>query len=128
MIDTYLREYESVFNPPKIRQKLLLLDKKTESQVHEYMPSQDVVGGMAGFFATLGDPTRLKIISALAISGMCVGDLSIVLNINQTTLSHQLSNLRRSGIVESYRQGKVVFYSIKNSVIQDILLWGLEFV
>jgi len=113
---------------PKVKTRMLLLDKKTEDTVKNYLPSREVTLGMASFFSVMGDPTRLKIISALSISGMCVGDLSQVLEINQTTLSHQLHNLRRGGIVDSFRQGKVVFYSIKNPVIQDILLWCLEFV
>ena len=119
---------EPIFTAPRCRPRLLLLDQKTESAVKNYMPAREVTGAMANFFSVLGDPTRLKIISALSISGMCVGDLSQVLEINQTTLSHQLHNLKRSGIVDSFRQGKVVFYSIKNSVIQDILFWGLEFI
>jgi len=111
----------------KPRSRLMLLDKKTEEAVINYMPDRDSTQSMADFFSHLGDPTRLRIISALSISGMCVGDLAAVLEMNQTTLSHQLHNLKRGGLVKSARQGKVVFYSIKNKVLQDILLLCLEF-
>ena len=122
---------QSIFTPPPsstTKRRMLLLDKKMEETVLAYMPDRDMTGNMAHFFAQLSDPTRLRIISALSISGMCVGDLSAVLEMNQTTLSHQLHNLKRGGIVESSRQGKVVFYKIKNKVLQDILLLCLEFV
>ena len=112
----------------KARPRLMLLDKKAEEAVLSYMPARDKIQSMADFFSQLSDPTRLRIISALSISGMCVGDLATVLEMNQTTLSHQLHNLKRGGIVKSARQGKVVFYSIKNKVLQDILLLCLEFV
>lgn len=50
-------------------------------------------------------------ISALAISEMCVTDLSRLLRLNQTTVSHQLRLLKNLNAVTTRRQGKVIFYS-----------------
>jgi len=70
----------------------------------------------------------LRVISALAISRMCVTDLADVCRMNQTTVSHQLRSLKSMGIVESERQGKIVFYRLADNKINDILLCGVEFV
>lgn len=67
------------------------------------------------------DKTRVKIISALAIAPMCVNDLSVTLGINQTTLSHQLAYLRANDIVEDEREGKIVFYKLKNRRVLLVL-------
>lgn len=79
------------------------------------------------FFSVFADYTRIKILSALAISELCVTDLSRILELNQTTVSHQLRFLKSAGIVRCCRQGKVIFYSLTNDSINDVLLKGIEF-
>ena len=105
----------------------LLLDKRTQSLVENYVPSGEILEGIVCFFSVFADSTRIKILSALAISEMCVTDISRVLQINQTTVSHQLRLLKNVGIVKSERCGKVIFYSLKNDTINDVLLKGIEF-
>ena len=106
---------------------MLLLDKRTQSLVEDYVPQGEILEGVVCFFSVFADYTRVKILSALAISEMCVTDLSRILDINQTTISHQLRFLKSAGIVKSIRQGKIVFYSLTNDSINDVILKGIEF-
>jgi DNA-binding transcriptional ArsR family regulator len=76
---------------------------------------------LCDFLSALGDGTRLKILSALAIKDMCVNDLSIGLGLNQTTVSHQLKNLRSVGLVKYRRQGKINFYSLRDKRVVTLL-------
>ena len=108
-------------------QPLLLLDKRTQSLIEDYVPRGDILEGVVCFFSVFADYTRVKILSALAISELCVTDLSRILDINQTTVSHQLRFLKSAGIVKSLRQGKIVFYSLTNDAINDVILKGIEF-
>ena len=107
--------------------QMLLLDKRTQSLVEDYVPQGEVLEGVVCFFSVFADYTRIKILSALAISEMCVTDLSRVLKINQTTLSHQLRYLKSAGIVRCVRQGKIIFYSLTDDSINDVILKGVEF-
>ena len=107
--------------------QMLLLDKRTQSLVEDYVPQGDILEGVVCFFSVFADYTRVKILAALAISEMCVTDLSRILEINQTTVSHQLRFLKSAGIVKSVRQGKIVFYSLMDECINDVLLKGIEF-
>ena len=107
--------------------QLLLLDKRTQSLIEDYVPQGEILEGIVCFFSVFSDYTRVKILAALAISELCVTDLSKILNINQTTVSHQLRFLKSAGIVKSVRQGKIVFYSLANESINDVLLKGIEF-
>ena len=73
----------------------MILDRRTKDLVKEYVPEGDVLDSIVCFFSIFADPTRVKMLSALAISEMCVTDLSRVLDINQTTISHQLRLLKK---------------------------------
>ena len=109
------------------KQNLLLLDKRLQGLVGDYVPDDEILQEVACFFSVFSDLTRLKMLSALAITEMCVTDLSVMLNLNQTTVSHQLRFLKSAGIVRCYRQGKIVFYSLTNDTINDVILKGIEF-
>ena len=108
-------------------QDTMLLDRRTKDLVREYVPYGDVLDSVVCFFSIFADHTRVRMLSALAISEMCVTDLSRVLDINQTTVSHQLRLLKNLGIVKSERQGKIIFYSLVNDMVNDVMLKGVEF-
>lgn len=107
--------------------QMLLLDKRTQGLIEDYVPQGEILEGVVCFFSVFSDYTRVKILAALAISELCVTDLSRILDINQTTVSHQLRFLKSAGIVKSIRQGKIVFYSLADERINDVLLKGIEF-
>ncbi len=105
----------------------LLLDRRTQGMIEGYVPEGEILTSLVRFFSIFSDGTRLRILSALAISEMCVTDISRVLEINQTTVSHQLRFLKDAGMVITNRQGKIIFYSLRNEVVNDVLLKGVEF-
>lgn len=106
--------------------KVMLIDKCMQNHIIDFMPPENILEGLVDFFSVFSDITRVKMISALAIAEMCVSDISALLKINQTTVSHQLRNLRKSGIVRSRRQGKVVFYSLASDCVNEVMLNGVE--
>lgn len=108
-------------------EKLLTLPLKQQQYIVEYMPSDNMLIRLADFFNIFSDITRIKILTALCISDMCVNDLSIVLNLNQTTVSHQLKYLRQCGAVTTSRSGKLIFYKISTPIINDVMLGGVDY-
>lgn len=107
--------------------KEVLLDKRLQTMVNDYVPQGEILDDLVGFFSMFADYTRLRMISALAISEMCVSDISNLLKLNQTTVSHQLRLLKNLNAVKTKRQGKVVFYSLRTDALNDVLLKGVEF-
>ena len=79
-------------------QDTMLLDRRTKELIKEYVPEGEVLSSIVCFFSVFSDSTRVRMLSALAISEMCVTDLSRVLEINQTTVSHQLRLLMLKGV------------------------------
>jgi ArsR family transcriptional regulator len=84
-------------------------------------PAPDV----AGLFALLADPTRLRLVAALANGELCVCDLAAATGINRTTVSHQLKTLREGRIVRSRRDGRVIFYALDDDHVRDLLAMGI---
>lgn len=96
--------------------------------VKDTLPNEEILFDLADFFKIFGDSTRLKILYALSIDEMCVCDISSLLNMNQSAISHQLKVLRQSKLVKSRRDGKSVYYSLDDFHINDVLKQGLEHV
>ncbi len=105
---------------------MLLLDKRTQARVLEYMPRYEQIYDLSRLFYVFCDPTRLKIITALSMTSLCVTDLARLLNTNQTTLSHQLKTLRDAKLIKSTRQGKIIFYSLSKKEVCSLLYLGVE--
>lgn len=81
---------------------------------------------LAGLFKYFNDATRLNILNVLMEGEMCVGDLCLRLNMNQSAISHQLRTLKQGDLVKDRREGKNVFYSIKDECVKTIISVGLD--
>lgn len=90
-----------------------LLDKTTSVQ-------------MADWFKTFSDPTRLRIIDALLQRELCVHDLTVLLDMGQSAISHQLRSLRNMRIVKRRKEGKTVYYSLDDGHIEQIFIQTLQ--
>jgi len=77
-------------------------------------------------FKLLGDPTRLKILHALSKRELCVCDISAVVQMGQSAVSHQLRLLRSSRLVKYRKEGKMVWYSLDDEHINSLLQQGIE--
>jgi ArsR family transcriptional regulator len=103
------------------------LENNLASTIKENMPSESICNSLAGFYSIFSDSTRLKILISLLLGEMCVNDLSKLLDINQTTISHQLKILKNNGVVVSTRKNKYIFYKIKDRFINSIMINGVDF-
>ena len=99
---------------------------REEYNLKKYMPDKQNLKNMTNFFYAFSDDTRLKIIILLSIKPLCVGEITSVLDINQTTISHQLKILKSLNIVDCDRSGKNIIYYIKNSSIENVLNASVE--
>lgn len=109
-------------------ERYLLLTERSKKEVLNYLPNNDSIERLAIFFQNFSDGTRLKIISCLAMCDMCVNDLSTILNINQTTISHQLKYLKSQNLVTCKREGKIILYSLSSSKVNDLMLSAVNII
>ncbi|MBM3163407.1 MAG: helix-turn-helix transcriptional regulator [Chlorobi bacterium] len=83
---------------------------------------------LAQLFKVLGDNTRIRILDALYRSELCVCDITALLGMNQSAVSHQLRVLRDARIVKSRKQGKNVLYSLDDEHVSGLVRMGSEHV
>jgi DNA-binding transcriptional ArsR family regulator len=82
----------------------------------------------AEFFAALGDPSRLRLVSALLGGELCVCDLAAVLGMTQSAVSHQLRLLRTLHLVTPRREGRIVYYSVADDHVAQLFSQGMDHV
>jgi DNA-binding transcriptional ArsR family regulator len=90
------------------------------------MPPEEKLYDLAELFKVFGDTTRVKILSALFESEMCVCDIAELLSMTQSAISHQLRVLKQARLVKFRKNGKTVFYSLDDEHIKNIFDQGLE--
>ena len=82
---------------------------------------------IAQFFQVLSDPTRVRIVKALAEGEWCVTDLVDALKMDQPAVSHQLKYLRRLGVVKHHKKGRHVYYTLNDDQLRDVLFSGIKY-
>lgn len=94
-------------------------------KVRGTLPNTETLSLLADFFKVFGDPTRIKILSSLAESELCVCDIAYLLNMTQSAISHQLRVLKQARLVKSRKEGKVVYYSLDDEHVKQIIAQGM---
>lgn len=97
-------------------------------RVRGQMPDDDEVAAAANMFRLLGDPTRMKLLQALSHARMCVCDLSELMGMSHSAVSHQLRLLRTARVVRGQREGKMVFYTLDDAHIERLIGDALDHV
>lgn len=97
-------------------------------RVSQAMLPQQQFDDLSLLFKMFSDASRLKILKALFESEMCVCDLTHLLQMSQSAVSHQLASLKKTRLVRSRKVGKVVYYSLDDKHIEAIFEKALEHV
>ena len=98
------------------------VDPAKVMQALDRLPGHAEIVDLADLFKLLGDPTRLRILYALVETGeLCVCDLSAVVGVPETSVSHALRLLRMAGVVRSRRDGRMAFYAIDDHHVRLVL-------
>lgn len=96
------------------------------NSVKRNMSDKDEYIELASLFKLFGDGTRVQIMHALKQHEMCVCDLAALLGVTKSAVSHQLKALRLANLVKFRREGQIVFYSLADEHVEEIIKMGLE--
>ena len=104
--------------------KVVHLDRVEQAR-KEAIANQDL-DRLALTYKVLGDPNRLKIVMALRNVEMCVCDLAAFTGLTDSAVSHQLRRLKDLALVQSRREGQIIYYSLDDEHVDELLKVGLE--
>lgn len=106
--------------------KFLKITERNKYEIMQVLPSDNYTSKLALYFQNFADQTRIKILSALSIQDLCVNDLSKILGINQTTISHQLKTLKDQDMIDFKREGKILVYRLKSKLVNEMMMYAVE--
>jgi len=95
-------------------------ERHVEKARRALSPEREVLA-VAEMFRNLGDPTRVKILQALAVEELCVCDLAKLLGVSDSATSHQLRVLRSQKLVRFRKEGKMAFYSLDDEHVDSLM-------
>lgn len=113
---------------PRDRCDVFHLDPARVRQLERALMDDVTTGALAETFKVLGDPTRVRILDALARAELCVCDIATLLGLSESAVSHQLRLLRTMRLVRPRREGRMVFYALDDQHITGLFEQGLRHV
>ena len=97
-------------------------------QVQAELPSAEEQEGLSELFRMFADPTRLRILTVLQVSDMCVCHIAEVLGMTVSAISHQLRLLKTARLVTARRVGKSMIYSLADDHVRVMMKNGTDHV
>jgi len=105
-----------------------IINKEKVNKVKKQLMKEDTFLEISETFKTLADKTRVKILHALSKEELCVCDISAVVEMTMSLVSHQLRILRDKKLVKYRKQGKSIYYSLDDHHIEQLLKMAFEHV
>jgi len=103
-----------------------VIHEELVNNVKAKMPEDGKLYDLADLFKIFADSTRINILWALEESEMCVCDLAVLLGMTKSAISHQLRTLKNTNMVKFRKEGKNVYYSLKDDHVKQILEMGMD--
>jgi ArsR family transcriptional regulator len=102
-----------------------IVDAAAVLRARSALPEPQAQVRLADLFGALADPTRARMLLALAAEELCVCDLAEIAGVSQSAVSHQLRALRDLRLVAWTRDGKRAVYRLADGHVRDLLRIGL---
>lgn len=105
-----------------------LIHPQAVARVLAELPPVAQMQRVAAIFQTLADPTRARIVAALALDELCVCDVAAVAGLSVSSASHQLKRLRDQGVVAYRKEGRMAYYRLRDPHIRQLIADGIAHV
>jgi ArsR family transcriptional regulator len=103
-----------------------IINEDKSLKVKKNLKDDELLVDMSELFKVFGDSSRIKIINCLLESELCVSEISFITNFTPSAISHQLQILKQMKLVKTRREGKIIYYSLKDEHVRKIFEIGCE--
>ncbi|WP_019010934.1 metalloregulator ArsR/SmtB family transcription factor [Deinococcus aquatilis] len=111
----------TVLSTPSEACEVACVHPEAVAQAQAAMPSADALIRASALLKAVADPTRLRLLSALASGELCVCDLSVLAGTSESAVSHQLRLLRDLSLVTNRKEGRVVYYRLDDAHVTHLI-------
>jgi len=108
--------------------QIKVINKNKVNQVKKQMIDENIFQDMSETIKAISDKTRLKILYTLSKEELCVCDLSAVVDMSISLVSHQLRILRDKKLVKYRKEGKSVYYSLDDDHVVQLIKMAYDHV
>lgn len=98
-----------------------LMHPDAVARVGAALPAAEEITGATARLKLLADPTRFRVLAALAQEELCVCDLAAIAGVNESTMSHQLRLLRAHGLVAFRKEGRMAYYRLAGESVLPLV-------
>lgn len=105
-----------------------IIHEENVNRAKQSLEDEEILLTMADFYRAMSDSTRIKILSILCKHEMCVCDISAILNMTKSAVSHQLQNLKEMNLIKSEKKGKEVWYCLADKHVEQVFKISREHV
>lgn len=102
------------------------ISEEVVEEIKSFKEKEDLINFLSQIFKAISDPTRIKIIYVLMKGPLCVSDISLLLDMSQSSISHQLSLLKNQNLIKVKRLGRRAYYSLDDEHVVSLFKDGLE--
>lgn len=106
--------------------QIIYVDQERVARSRARMHEERTIVALAEIFKVLSEPTRVRILQALAEEELCVCDIAAVVQTTPSAISHQLRILRTARLVRARKDGKMVYYSLDDEHVRNLFEEGLR--
>ena len=99
--------------------------KKVIEDIRKKMGSSEVIDKLSRTFSVMGDPNRVRVIFALSKAELCVEELTLLLEMTHSAVSHQLRALKDLDLVKCRKEGRRAYYKLNDEHIENLFNEGL---
>lgn len=101
-------------------------EKEEDRVEEEHHLDEETLFIVSQTFKALSDPTRIRILNLLCSDEHSVNDIAERLDLNQSTVSHQLRFLKQLRLVKYRREGTTFYYSNDDDHIINLLKQAID--
>ncbi len=102
------------------------VDEEKVSEAKKRLPPDETFTVLAETFGALADSNRAKILHSLLNQELCVCDIACIVGISESAISQHLRILRTLRLVKQRKQGRMMYYSLNDEHIRQLLEICLE--
>ena len=99
---------------------------KAVEKAAKAIPDANCVGRASSLLKAVADPTRLRMLAALAKTELCVCDLSAMTEMSESAVSHQLKVLREERLVTFRKEGRIAYYRLLDNHVTELINSAIE--